>query len=78
MRRDRPPDIFGLPGLDPKEKEAVRFGTLLAHRKAEALAVAHSKGLPFWAETPARRPGKPSVFKLPKFPAVLELSESRR
>ena len=45
----------------------MRLGTLLAHRKAEALEIAHRQGMPGWAETPHQRPGYASVFKLPRF-----------
>ena len=65
LRGEHPQAIFGLPRLLPQEKEAVRLGTLLAHRKFQALQITHAQGKPGWAETPARRDGHPSVFKLP-------------
>ena len=59
------PDFCGLKHIKPAEKEQVRLGTLLAHRKAEAFAAFGQIQRPFWAETPARRDNAPSVFNLP-------------
>ena len=70
VRTDKPPGIFGIKDLKPAEKESVREGTLLAHRKATMAELCYSKGLPFGAETPQRREGCPSVFKLPRFLAL--------
>ena len=66
--------MFGLKDLTPDEKAVVRLGTLLAARKAEAFDKFYAANLPFWAETPAQRPGAPSVFKLPLFLTILGLS----
>ena len=64
------PDLFGLPHLEPHEKETVRIGTLLALRTAEASKLMWSQGRPFGTENPARRAGTPSSFRIPD---VLEL-----
>ena len=66
LRGEEPPDIYGLQDLTPEEKESVRIGTLLALRSKDAFMEAYRRNLPGWFETPKRRPGKPSVFKLPE------------
>ena len=67
LRGEFPPELFGLADLTPDELTEVRLGTLLASRMAEACEAAYDLGDPMWAETPAQRDGKPSVFKLPRF-----------
>ena len=57
LRGEWPPELFGLPGLDQKDKEMVRLGTLLAHRMAEACKTMIGMDLPCWAETPAHKRG---------------------
>ena len=48
----------------------MRIGTCLAYRGLEACEIMHDQHKPFWFETPKRRPGKPSLFKLPRAIAV--------
>ena len=67
LRGEWPPTLFGLANLNPDEKEQVRLGTLLALRKAHMCSLMYQQHRPFWAETPARRDGSPSVFKLPEY-----------
>jgi hypothetical protein len=72
VRGESAPDIYGLKDIDPKDKDRVRIGTLLALRAAEAgklfleLPSHPGKVWPWVIETPARQPGVPSVFKLPE------------
>lgn len=70
LRRECPPDLFGLAGPTPEEKETVRLCTLLAHRKAELFEIAYGKGMPFWGETQQWWQGHPSVVKLRRFVAI--------
>ena len=57
--------------LTPDEQESVKGGILLALRKADALEAMYAKRLPGWAETPSRRTGHPSVFKLPRYVVLI-------
>ena len=72
VRGEFAPEIYGLKDIDPKDKEKVRIGTLLALRAAEAgklfleLPSCPGTAWPWVIETPAQHPGVPSVFKLPE------------
>ena len=66
------PELYGLPNLEPHEKETVRIGTLLAIRTAEASNLMWVQGFPFWVENPARRAGTLSLFNLPEMVGVAE------
>ena len=70
VRGEFSPDIYGLPGLSPHDKEIVRKGTLLALRSRQAAGVFCDLGRPWAWEAPAVETGCPSIFKLPE---VLEL-----
>ena len=72
MRGAVGPDLYGLPGLDPQEKETVRIGTLLAIRSAEASDLMWLMQWPFWIENPPRREGSPSFFSISVFRKLVE------
>ena len=74
LRGEAPPELFGFAWLTPEEKESVRIGTLLAIRCEAACRFASTHGLPWWFETPKRRPGNASVFKLP---VLIDLAASQ-
>ena len=74
LRGDTAPAIYGLPDLAPKDKEAVRMGTLLAARAAEAADICMRVGLPWILETPRMRHLQPSVLKLPEWTRILALA----
>ena len=67
LRSEWAPGIYGLGGLTPYDREQVREGTLFALRSAGICKSSHRQGLPFWTETPKRRPGVPCVFKLTEY-----------
>ena len=71
LRGEYAPDLFGLPGISPQDKQKMAIGTLLALRGSEAANLFYQLGLPFWGETPHQRDGKPSVFKLPSWMELL-------
>ena len=58
------PSLYGLPGLFPDEKEAVRLGTLLAIRASQLAREFEKRELPWVVENPPCRDGKPSLFSL--------------
>ena len=64
LRGEHAPDIYGLKNLDVESKEAVRVGTCVAVRCFEMTRWMVENGRPCWYETPARKSGHPSVFKL--------------
>ena len=66
LRGPEAPDIHGLPGLSPDDKEKVRLGTACALRALAMAMILHEAGKPWWTETPLPRDGHPSVFKLPE------------
>ena len=67
LRGPEAPDIYGLPGLSPDDKEKVRLGTACALRALAMAMILHEAGKPWWIETPMPRDGHPSVFKLPEY-----------
>ena len=67
LRGAEVPEIFGLKELEPRDKEAVKVGNILADRAAEAAEWFADNSKPWAVEQPARREGKPSMFKLPRF-----------
>ena len=72
LRSDSPPGIYGLKDAPQEKKEYLRIGTLCAFRAASmveellALSPVAEVALPASIETPERRDGQPSVFKLPE------------
>ena len=66
LRGEFEPDIFGFKTNTAEDKEACRIGTCLALRTFEVCKWMYEHDCPFWVETPRRRDGKPSVFKLPQ------------
>ena len=72
LRSDSPPGIYGLKDAPPEKKEYIRVGTLCAFRAASMveellqLSPAAEVPMPVCIETPERRDGQPSVFKLPE------------
>ena len=55
---------YGFAHLKPKEKEAVRLGTLLALRTAEGVQALQARGAPWLWENPPGRPGGTSMWML--------------
>ena len=70
LRGESAPEIYGLPGLTPSQKEQCRIGTLHALRAHEMAQIFDDRSLPWLAETPLIRRGHPSVFKLPEWLAL--------
>lgn len=67
LRGPEMPELLGLKGLDQVSKLQVQTGNVLADRAAEAAEKFSDRGKPWAIEQPARREGKPSMFKLPRF-----------
>ena len=67
LRGPEHPEILGLKDLDLRSKEMVKEGNILADRAAEAAEIFADVGKPWAIEQPARREGKPSMYKLPRF-----------
>ena len=63
--------MFGLPGLEPFEKELVRTGTLLAARAAEGIRAQKLAGCPWILENPPETQGSPSLFRIPAVASCL-------
>ena len=70
------PEILGFKWLDPPSKEQVRIGNILADRAAEAAEQFADAGKPWAVEQPARREGKPSMYKLPRFVQLAERDQA--
>ena len=66
LRGHEGPDLYGLQGLTPKEKEQVRIGTLLAKRAAQGIKAQRLAGRPWVLESPVPREGFASLFRLPE------------
>jgi hypothetical protein len=64
---------YGLPHLDPKQKEAVRTSNIISVRVASALQLIAQQGGLFIYETPAVRKGEVSMLRLDEFVALLSL-----
>ena len=71
-------DIYGLPGLSLRDKEATRIGTILALRGATVAKLCCERGLPWIGETPEMKEGQPSVLRLPEWQAILVATDVRR
>lgn len=67
LRTPSGPGRYGMPGLKPEEKEAVRLGTLLAQRDAEADSVWSRLGLPWITEQPRFDEERTSMYNLDEF-----------
>ena len=78
LRSEGTPGIYGLKDAPVEKKEAIRIGTLCAFRAFSmveellALSPAGEVPMPAAIETPARREGVPSVFKLPEAKSLAE------
>ena len=64
------PDRYGLAGLKPHEKDAVRLGTLLACRAFEISSICHDLGIPWLLENPTELELGTSIFKLDEWLAI--------
>ena len=60
------PDVYGVPGLTPRDKSKVRLETLLALRCVGVANAVHAKSLEWGIITPRPAAGDPSVFNLPE------------
>ena len=60
------PELLGLPDLEPKEKEAVRLGTLLAMRAGDGIGAQRTAGCPWILENPPEVLDGPSLFRIPQ------------
>ena len=76
LRTEWPPDLYGIKGLEPHEKELVRMGTCLALRSLEVAQAFESQNKPFGWEQPKRRDGAPSMFKLTEIGEFLKMSKA--
>ncbi len=74
VRGNAGPDRYGLPGLKPHEKEAVRLGTLLACRAFQVMDISHDRGIPGLLEDPAEEPYETSIFKLNEWKPIGQLA----
>ena len=72
LRGAEPPDLYGVPGLTPEEKEATRLETLLAMRAVLVAGACADIGVPWSLRCPAAKPGLPSMLNLPEVKALLE------
>lgn len=72
LRGEEPPEIYGLPNLSTEDRKKVLIGNTLALIAATSMMIMLNKGWPSGYETPARRKGKPSVFKLPEIMLMIE------
>jgi len=66
LRGSHPPELLGLPGLLPAEKEKVRLGTLLACRTAQGIGAQGRAGAPWLFENPPEEDDYPSIFRIPE------------
>ena len=69
---------YGLPGLKPSDRDAVRMATLLAIRAAEAAEEFAKLRLPCVAEQPGQRDGRRHMFELDEWLAVIRQYEPVR
>ena len=79
LRRRRPRAVarrgrYGRAGLSIRDRETVRFGSLLALRALQAFATAHSAGVPAILENPAPRLSREGAVS---HPSLFELDEAR-
>jgi len=65
LRGPHVPDLLGLPGLEPAEKEKVRLGTLLGNRAADGISAQNQASAPWILENPPEYDEFPSLFRLP-------------
>ena len=72
MRGEFAPEISGYQKMDPESKEECRKGTSIAMRCMEMIAWMISSQRSAWYETPRRKAGHPSVFKLPAAIGIAE------
>ena len=73
LRSASGPGRYGLPGLTPEEKEAVRLGTLLGIRARDLCSAFQDAELPWLNESPPQEEGQTSLFGLDEW---IELSEA--
>merc|ERR1712025_677996 len=78
IRGKEAPQIFGLPGITPADREKCRKGTLLAHRCADVADLCDEIGMPWAAEAPLIRKSFPSAFKLPRWLAIRARSSTKQ
>ncbi|CAK0821560.1 unnamed protein product, partial [Prorocentrum cordatum] len=74
LRGCGPPEIYGLRGLTPQEKDGVRGDTLLAIRSFDIGRLCSALGIPWGLRSPAQPPGSPSMFALPEAESLMELA----
>ena len=65
-------DIYGLPNLSISDKDKVRTGTILALRGEVVARTCTGMDIPWIAETPEHKVGKPSVLLLPEWSDTLK------
>ena len=75
LRGTHGPELLGLDNLDPKDKEKVRTGTLLAVRTAEGIKAQGAARRPWVFENPPERGDAPSIYRVPQ---VLEQMEEQK
>ena len=66
LRGETSPEIYGFKVLSIEDREKVKIGTCIALRCIQMWKFMYDNDSPFWGETPQRRDGHPSVFKLPE------------